>query len=124
MGVGVERYENALVGEFREPGVDGIVKTEFAFLNQDHGGDSGDELAERCDAEEGVALHGSLAVEAQSAEGLNVELFMPADERDETRQGPGFDVALECVVEAVEARFQEVWRHRGSSVELSVASGV
>lgn len=80
-----ERAQDVAVSQLRQPAVDWIVQAEPAFLDQDHRRRGHDRLGQRGDAEDGVAPHRIAAADRFHADGIDMDLAAPAEQRDETR---------------------------------------
>jgi len=78
----VDGAQHLAVRQFGEPAVDRLIEPQLGLLDQDHGGDGGDRLGHRSDPEDGVAPHRILPACRFHADGIDVRLAAPADQRD------------------------------------------
>ena len=108
--LGVDRPQHTPVRQFGQKVVDRILEPEEALLDQRHRRDGGDRLCERGDPEDGVARERGVCGEGRRADGVDVHVLAPGQERDQSRQESVGDMGRHRVVQAVQAGFGELGR--------------
>ena len=110
------RPEHARVRELRRPFRDRVAELQLAFLHQHQGGDRGDRLGHRGDAEKGVALHRQALREiALAAQGELDDLALAPDQGNPAGKVARVDRSLNRVRGAFEAFHVEA-AHRNRAV--------
>lgn len=99
----VETAQDLAIGEFGEEFVHGIVEPEAALLDQDQCGDRSDRLGHRGNPKDRVALHRRVPTMRECADGVDMDLVVPGNERDDAGNVATLDVSIHDVVHAVEA---------------------
>jgi hypothetical protein len=98
--LGVRPFEDTPISQLGQEAIDGLIESQRAFLNQDHGGRCSDRFGHGGNAEDCVALDGIVFAQFFYANCVHVHLAALADERDETGYFSAVDVARHDAVHA------------------------
>ena len=103
----VERAQHAAVRQLGEQGVDGIVESQPAFLDEQHRRDRGDRLGHGRDPKDRVAAHRPVLAHGVDADRVDVHVARAGHHPHEARMRAVVHVALQHVAQPFESGLRE-----------------
>src|SRR5581483_316662 len=96
-------FEHTTMCQLWQPGFNRIVEPYLAFLDQNHGCNGCNELGDRSNAKDRVALHRGRITERQGPQRFYMDIVMMTDERHESRYLLTLEISRQHLMHALQS---------------------